>query len=329
MQPKMRKIISKVSKPFRYVGGEVGSISKDWDSVTLRICLSFPDVYEIGTSHIGLSILYKAINDTDFALADRCYTPWQDMEKVLRDEKFPLFALESGRPLGQFDILGFSLAYELTYTNVLAMLDLSGVPKRASDRDDGDPLIIAGGPCTFNSEPVAPFFDIIVVGDGEEVILEIARIVADGKSEGLSREELLQKFISVPGVYLPNIPPIEGHCPKRAFVADLDKTPFPTSSVVAHSSIQDRLSIEVARGCTRGCRFCQAGYIYRPLRQRSMETASMLALDGLCARVMNNFRFSPFRLEIGHHSILHFHACMKVVEICAWRLDCRVFARSP
>lgn len=294
MRDEILQLIGSVQKPFRYCGGEVGARNKEWDRAEVTICLAFPDLYEIGTSHLGLSILYNIVNDLPWGKAERAYMPWEDMEGELKKRDIPLFSLESKRPLADFDIVGFSLAYELTYTNVLAMLDLAHIPRRAKDRIDKDPIIIAGGPCTYNPMPVAPFFDAIVIGDGESVMVEIASIIRAAKKEGLGRRKILDKMAVIPGIYIPGL---RDNDVGRALVMDLDGAPYPSAPIVPHFTLQERYAIEVARGCTRGCRFCQAGYIYRPLRQRSAKIAEELAVNGIGNVGCDSFSF--LSLSIG------------------------------
>jgi len=285
----MREILMSVGKPFRYTGGEAGQVSKCWEEADVRICLAFPEVYEIGMSHLGLAILYHVINGSEGMLAERAFAPWDDMEAGLTRLGLPLFSLESQRPVRDFDILGISLAYELTYTNALSVIALSGIPVRAGARGEADPLVIAGGPCAFNPEPVAPFFDAIVVGDGEGTILEIAERVRDAKSRSSSRGEALRSLIGIPGVYVPALH--DGRGVGQARVLDLDSAPFPARPVCAHSATQERVAVEVSRGCARGCRFCQAGYVYRPVRQRGGDSASALAVEGIAATGREEFSF--------------------------------------
>ncbi len=285
----MREILMSVGKPFRYTGGEAGQVRKRWDEAGVRICLAFPEVYEIGMSHLGLAILYHVINARDGMLAERAFAPWDDMEAELKRLSLPLFSLESQRPLRDFDVLGISLAYELTYTNALGVIALSGIPLRACVRGETDPLVIAGGPCAFNPEPVAPFFDAIVVGDGEGAILEIAERVREAKSRSLSRGETLRSLMEVPGVYVPALQ--DGRGVGQARVLDLDSAPFPARPVCAHSATQERVAVEVSRGCARGCRFCQAGYVYRPVRQRGGDRASALAVESIASTGREEFSF--------------------------------------
>ncbi len=280
--------IQRVEKPARYLGGEFGSRMGDWDATRAKVCLAFPDVYDIGMSHLGFKILYRILNDNPGTLADRAYCPWVDMEKELRTRNVPLIAVESSRPLCDFDVVGFSLQFELTYTNILTMLDLGRIPLRGADRGEKDPLVIAGGPTATHPEPVAAFFDAIVIGDGEERITEIALLWVDLREKGLSRKERLQKLSELEGVYVPSLYTTEvdsetgfhvvargDNAPypvKRALVPDLNLFPFPDDSPVGGpEAIFDRMSIEIARGCTEGCRFCQAGMIYRPVRERDPE----------------------------------------------------------
>jgi radical SAM family uncharacterized protein/radical SAM-linked protein len=280
--------LHEVAKPARYAGGEAGQVRKDWSAVSARVCLAFPDVYDIGMSHLGYKILYKILNDDPRTLAERCYTPWVDMEAQLRRRGLPLVSLESARPLRDFDVIGLSLQYELTYTNCLTILDLGGIPLRSADRGEDDPVVVAGGPTATHPEPVAPFFDAIVVGDGEEKLTEIALAWTKWKAEGVPRAERLVKLAKLGGIYVPSLyavsrdsdtgflvvdrPAGEDAPPfpvQRAFVADLSKFPFPDDGPVGGpEAIFDRMSIEIARGCTEGCRFCQAGMIYRPVRER-------------------------------------------------------------
>ncbi len=269
-----------VQKPARYLGGEHGARPKDWAAVQARVCLAFPDIYDIGMSHLGFKILYKILNDDPRTLAERCYAPWIDMEAELRARKVPLVTLESARTLREFDVVGFSLQFELTYTNVLTMLDLGGIPLRSCDRKDDDPLVIAGGPTATHPEPLTAFIDAFVIGDGEERATEIALRWTELRA--LPRAERIAEIGKLRGVYVPSlystrVDPdtgfvvVEGTV-ERNLVEELDKFPFPDDGPVGGpEAIFDRMSIEIARGCTEGCRFCQAGMIYRPVRERDPE----------------------------------------------------------
>jgi radical SAM family uncharacterized protein/radical SAM-linked protein len=279
--------LDKVEKPSRYTGAEHGARKKAWDSVVARVCLAFPDLYDIGMSHLGFRMLYKILNDDPRTLAERAYAPWVDMQRELRAHGKFLVSLESARPLADFDVVGFSLQYELTYTNILTMLELGGIPLRSEHRSDADPLVVAGGPVGTHAEPMSPFLDAVLIGDGEEATTEIALAWAEGKRLGESRTERLLRLARIPGVYVPSfyataLDPESGFevvvGPKRADVpypverrilADISRFPFPDDGPVGGpEAIFDRMSIEIARGCTEGCRFCQAGMIYRPVRER-------------------------------------------------------------
>jgi radical SAM family uncharacterized protein/radical SAM-linked protein len=284
------KFLDRVEKPNRYTGAEHGVRRKPWDEVQARVCLAFPEIYDIGMSHLGYRILYRILNDDSRTLAERAYLPWTDMQRQLHEHGKLLVSLESGKPLCDFDMVGFSLQYELTYTNVLTMLELSGIPLRSAARGDSDPLIVAGGPVATHCEPAADFFDAILIGDGEEAATEIALCWVQGKREGLSRQERLERLARIRGVYVPSLyataldpdsgfmivtgPKVEG-LPfpiERRLLDDISKFPFPDDGPVGGpEAIFDRMSIEVARGCTEGCRFCQAGMIYRPVRERDPE----------------------------------------------------------
>ena len=281
-QETLDKLYAAVEKPARYLGGEWNEIVKD--EAALRFAMCFPDVYEIGMSHLGSRILYHVLNEQPEIACERVYAPWTDMEQQLRAEKLPVFSLETKRGLREFDVVGFSLLYKMCYTNILTMLDLSGIPFRAADRGEDMPLIVCGGPCCCNPEPIAPFMDAIMVGDGEEVIVELAKTVEHAKEAGEDRKTLLKRLSKIEGLYIPSLYtvtehgtlPLEEDVPAtvtRRTVKDLDSTPFLGKPVVPYMNIvHDRVSLEVMRGCTRGCRFCQAGYIYRPVRERKKET---------------------------------------------------------
>jgi radical SAM family uncharacterized protein/radical SAM-linked protein len=273
----------RVQKPARYLGGEFGATRKDWAGVRARVCLAFPDLYDIGMSHLGFKILYKILNDDPRTLAERCYAPWVDMEAELRARKVPLVSLESARPLSEFDVIGFSLQFELTYTNVLSMLELGNIPLRSKDRADGDPLVVAGGPTATHPEPLAAFVDAFVIGDGEERTTEVALAWTELNVRGVPRAERLRELSRLRGVYVPSLHSthvdpdsrlevVDGACVQRNLVEDLNRFPFPDDGPIGGpEAIFDRMSIEIARGCTEGCRFCQAGMIYRPVRERGPE----------------------------------------------------------
>jgi radical SAM family uncharacterized protein len=281
------KILPTVSKPARYTGNELNAVRKNWDEVQVRMVFAFPDVYEVGMSHMGGRILYGLVNNHADFLMERTFAPWPDMEEKMRENGIPLFSLESFMPVGDFDVVGFSLQYELSYSNVLNMLDLAGIPLLSRDRDDAHPLVIAGGPSAFNPEPLADFIDAFIIGDGEEAILQVLSSVR--KSIGRRRHERLKELAAVQGVYVPafyevkyngdgTIAGINPRLPgipnrvKKAVIPDLDQAYFPVAPVVPYLGIiHDRAVLEVMRGCQRGCRFCQAGIIYRPARERTVD----------------------------------------------------------
>lgn len=297
---KLEELLRSVEKPGRYVGEELNMIRKNTDDVALRFGFAFPDTYEIGMSYMGMQILYNVINSQDDVYCERVFAPASDMEKLMREEGLPLFTIETKTPVRELDVLGFTLQYELSYTNILNMLDLSGIPLLKSDRRSGDyPLLVAGGPCAYNPEPLCDIFDLFMIGDGEENNIELCRLLISAKDEGLDRTEILKRAVGIEGVYVPEFyePEYNGDgtikeirktwdgAPDRvcrAVVKDIDGASYPEKPLVPLVEIvHDRAVVETFRGCTRGCRFCQAGMIYRPVREKKPETVKRLAIEQL------------------------------------------------
>ena len=280
-------ILLKIEKPARYIGNEINSVKKDLNEIKIRFAMCFPDVYEIGMSHLGIQILYDMFNRWDDIWCERVYSPWLDLDKIMRDENIPLFAVESQDPIKNFDFLGITLQYEMCYTNVLQILDLSHIPLLAKDRGKDDPIVIGGGPCTYNPEPLADFFDLFYMGEGETDYRELMDLYIKYKDEGWTRQEFLKKASKIHSIYVPSLyevsykedgtiasfTPVYEDVPQtvqKGIVTDMDKAPYPMKPVVPFiRATQDRVVLEIQRGCIRGCRFCQAGQIYRPVRERS------------------------------------------------------------
>jgi len=274
VKDKIESILPNVRKPARYIGNELNSIHKDWDSAKLRVALAYPDLYEVGMSNLGLQILYHILNEMDDVLAERVYAPAQDMANQLTTNNLQLFSLESWTPIGKFDLLGFSLGHELTYTNLLDMLKLSGIPFYSKDRNESHPLIFAGGPSTMNPMPISEFIDFFVIGEGEEVIVEIVGVMRN--AECVTRKEILKNLSKIPGIYVPSI----GNKTVKRYVKNLDAAPYPTKPIVPFIEIiHDRAMVEIMRGCKHMCKFCNACIGYNPVRERKPETVLKLAYE--------------------------------------------------
>ena len=292
---KIEAMLEKVQKAPRYTGGEMNTAIKPWDDAELHFAFCFPDTYEVAMSHLGMKILYAIINQQDWSLCERVCMPWIDMMALMKEENVPLFSLENRKPLNAFDVVGFTLQYEMSYSNVLAMLKMGNIPLKGCDRTDSDPIVVAGGPCAFNPEPLADFIDAFMVGDGEEQIVELNQVIREWKKSGEPREACLKKLASVRGVYVPSLYDVTYNqdgtiasfgpncqeAPERvlkAIITDLDTAFFPEKIPVPYTEIiHDRIMLEIMRGCTRGCRFCEAGMLYRPVRERSLEHLVELA----------------------------------------------------
>ena len=283
------EILLRVEKPARYIGGEVNSVMKEKEKVEIRFCMCFPDVYEVGMSHLGIQILYDMFNKREDTWCERVYSPWVDLDRIMRENNIPLFALESQEPVKNFDFLGITLQYEMCYTNILQVLDLSGIPLLAKDRGEDDPIVIGGGPCSYNPEPIAEFFDFFYIGEGETVYDQVLDAYKENRKNGGSRMDYLAKVAAIEGMYVPAFYRVTYHKDgtiasflpdhpaakpviRKQVEMELSDTFYPEKPVVPFlKTVQDRIVLEIQRGCIRGCRFCQAGMLYRPIRARDLE----------------------------------------------------------
>lgn len=335
------KILRSVEKPARYTGGEWGQILKDKNAVEIRFAFCFPDTYEIGMSNLGVRILYDVLNSRDDTWCERVYAPWVDMEACMRAQGIPLWAHESGDPISVFDIIGFSLQYELCYTNVLNMLELAGVPLLASERGDTDPLVVGGGPCTYNAEPIADYFDLFMIGEGEEVICELVSLYKEHKRKGFHKSDFLHDAAKIEGIYVPSLYEVSYHDDgtiasvkakyedipvkiKKRIVKDMDKAPYPKTLVMPFiQTVQDKITLEVYRGCIRGCRFCQAGMVWRPVREKSPEVLCQTAMTLADATGYDEMTLSS--LSISDYS------CIEKLtdELLAWTDDRKISLSLP
>lgn len=298
MDKRLERILPRVQKPARYTGGEYNQIIKDKEKVDIRLAFCFPDTYEIGMSNLGMSILYHTMNSLDYVWCERVFAPWGDMYEEMKKAGLPLYALESGDSVGEFDAVAFSIGYEMAYTTVLDMLDMSGIPLRSADRPELLPLVFAGGTACVNPEPMAPFMDLFVIGEGEEMNNELLALLHKAKLEGWSKHEFLTKAAQIGGVYVPSLYDVEykadgtlasvtakDGAPEKVtkrIVEDFDAAPFPTNPIVPSTEVvHDRVNLELFRGCVRGCRFCQAGHVYRPIRAKKPETLIRQGIETL------------------------------------------------
>ena len=293
------EILLNIEKPARYIGNEINSVMKDKEKVAIRFAMCFPDVYEIGMSHLGIQILYDMFNRREDTWCERVYSPWIDLDRIMREQHIPLFALESQDPIQDFDFLGITIQYEMCYTNILQVLDLSNIPLFASDRTDEDPVVIGGGPCAVNPEPLADFFDLFYIGEGETVYNDLLDAYKENKKNHGTRRDFLEMAAEIEGIYVPQFYDVSYHedgtlksflpnnpharaTIKKQVVRNMSDAPYPSKPVVPFIKVtQDRVVLEIQRGCIRGCRFCQAGMIYRPTREKNLETLKRYAIEML------------------------------------------------